>query len=224
MLELIECARQAQLSTSEGPDEHGRTRLFAAVLDEIDYGLLLVNDEAQALHVNHVARAELDAAHPLQLLDRSLRARASADAVPLHDALTSACRHGLRRMVTLGEGVQRVSLAVVPLPADTAAGHRRRPALILLGKRRVCEDLSIEAFARFVGLTPAETVVLKALCGGDRPAAIALRLGVALSTVRSQVGSIRAKAGASSVAVLMRQVAVLPPMVNALRTTRAGPA
>jgi DNA-binding CsgD family transcriptional regulator len=194
------------------------------MLDEIDYGMLLVNDEAQTLHVNHVARAELDAEHPLQLLGRTLRARLSADVVPLYDALTSACRQGLRRMVTLGEGPQRVTVAVVPLPIDTATSCQGRPALLMLGKRRMCEDLSVEAYARFVGLTPAETVVLKALCVGDRPAEIAMRHGVALSTVRSQVGAIRAKAGASSIGALVRQVAVLPPIVSALRGNGGDPA
>jgi DNA-binding CsgD family transcriptional regulator len=40
---------------------------------------------------------------------------------------------------------------------------------------------------------------------------------VAVSTVRTQIGSIRAKAGAGSISELVRQVAVLPPLVGALR-------
>ena len=43
---------------------------LAATLDEIDYGMLLLTDETQVMHINHSARAELDAAHPLQLLGR----------------------------------------------------------------------------------------------------------------------------------------------------------
>ena len=41
--------------------------------------------------------------------------------------------------------------------------------------------------------------------------------GVALSTVRTQINSIRAKTGAASIRALVRQVAVLPPLVSALR-------
>lgn len=220
MLELTSQAPREQ----QDADALSRIRLFAAALDEIDYGLLLVNDEAHALHVNHVARAELDTSHPLQLLGHRLRARASADVVPLFDALVSACRHGLRRMVTLGDDTQRVTVAVVPLPEDAATNGHGRAALLLLGKRHVCQDLSVEAFARSMGLTPAETVVLKALCSGDRPGEIALRHGVSLSTVRTQVGSIRAKAGAPSIGALVRQVAILPPMVNVLRGIGGVPA
>lgn len=41
--------------------------------------------------------------------------------------------------------------------------------------------------------------------------------GVALSTVRTQVSSIRAKTGTENISSLVRMVAMLPPMVSALR-------
>jgi DNA-binding CsgD family transcriptional regulator len=59
--------------------------------------------------------------------------------------------------------------------------------------------------------------VLAALCDGTPPRQIASALGVALSTIRSQLGAIRAKTGAASIRTLVRQVAVLPPLVGALR-------
>ena len=63
--------------------------------------------------------------------------------------------------------------------------------------------------------------MLAALCAGQRPSEIAAALCVALSTVRTQIGSIRAKTGAESIRALVRQVAVLPPLVSALRGTTA---
>jgi DNA-binding CsgD family transcriptional regulator len=196
--------------------------LLVAMLDEIDYGMLLVADDLHLLHANHVARAELDAEHPLQVLGRELRARQPHDVAPLHGALTDACRRRLRRLVTLGDGRQRVCLAVVPIPAPGDATPTS--ALVMLGKRQVCQDLSVEAFARAHALTPAETQVLKALCSGARPGEIALQHSVALSTVRSQVGSIRAKTGAETIGALVRTVALLPPMVGALRRSLAAAA
>jgi DNA-binding CsgD family transcriptional regulator len=191
------------------------TGLLAAMLDEIDYGMLLVADGLHLLHANHVARAELDAEHPLQVLGQELRARQPHDVAPLHGALTDACRRRLRRLVTLGDGSQRVCLAVVPIPAP--GDGTPTSALVMLGKRQVCQQLSVEAFARAHALTPVETLVLKALCSGARPGEIALQHSVALSTVRSQVGSIRAKTGAETIGALVRMVALLPPMVGALR-------
>ena len=81
----------------------------------------------------------------------------------------------------------------------------------------MCQELSAQWFARHHGLTLAETHVLEALCTGARPAEVAATKGVALSTVRSHISSLRAKTGAPSIRDLVRQVAVLPPLVSALK-------
>lgn len=194
------------------------------ILDEIDYGMLLASTDAQVAYMNHAARVELDELHPLQLLGRTLRARLPVDVAPLYDALAAAQR-GLRKLVTLGEGLHRVSVSVVPLPAPGSDALAARPlTLLVLGKRQLCGPLAVQGFARSVGLTPAETRVLELLCAGVRPTDIAGQVGVAVSTVRTQIGSVRAKTGAASIRDLVRQVAVLPPLVGALRSApAAGP-
>lgn len=202
-----------------GPERRGATRADAAswltrMLDEIDYGMLLVGPEGQVSYLNHAARIELDGNHPLQLLGSGLRTKRTQDVATLFDALAAAQR-GLRKLVTLGEGEHRVSVSVVPLPGAGPEGSAG--TLLVLGKRQVCEQLSVQGFARSVSLTPAETRVLEQLCGGVKPTEIATRGGVAISTVRAQIGSIRQKTGAGSIRELVRQVAVLPPLVGALR-------
>jgi DNA-binding CsgD family transcriptional regulator len=190
-------------------------RWFAATLDEIDYGMLLLSDEVRVMHVNHAARTELDAAHPLQLLGRELRARRPQDVLPLADALHAAARRGLRKLLALGDGAHRISVSVVPLSRpDDADGP---VTLLMLGKRRVCEVLSAQGFAKSHGLTAAEARVLTALCRGTPPLAIAAEVGVAISTVRTQIGNIRLKTGATSIRALVQQVAALPPLMGVLR-------
>ena len=188
------------------------------MLDEIDYGMLLVSADAQVLFLNHAARMELDGQHPLQLLGHSLRAHRPQDVAPLYDALAYAQR-GLRKLVTLGAAEHRVSVSVVPLPGgNSQRSEELRPTtLLVLGKRQVCEQLSVQGYARSMHLTPAETRVLELLCSGVRPTQIAQQQNVAVSTVRTQIGSIRAKTGAASISDLVRQVAVLPPLVGVLR-------
>ena len=133
----------------------------------------------------------------------------------------------------LGAGAHRVSISVVPLPAgsyganaahgsSSHGGHPRhedlRPTtLLVLGKRQVCEQLSVQGYARSMRLTPAETQVLELLCAGVRPTQIARLQHVAVSTVRTQLGAIRNKTGAASISDLVRQVAVLPPLLTVLR-------
>lgn len=193
-------------------------RCMAHMLDEIDYGMLLVDADAQVLYLNHAARRELDSDHPLQLAGNVLVAPNAGDATTLQDALAEAQR-GKRRLMTLGSGEQFVGISVVPLSEPEA---RQGATLLVLGKRSVCEQLSVQGYARAVALTPAETRVLELLCGGVQPTVIASRQGVAVSTVRTQIGSIRAKTGANSIRELVRQVAVLPPLVGALRSSAAA--
>jgi DNA-binding CsgD family transcriptional regulator len=86
-----------------------------------------------------------------------------------------------------------------------------------MGKRQMCGGLGVHWFARNHGLTLAETRVLEALSEGLQPSEIATRHGVGISTIRSQIGSIRSKTHSDSIGALVRQVAVLPPLVGALR-------
>jgi DNA-binding CsgD family transcriptional regulator len=191
---------------------------MAATLDELDYGVLLLHGDAQVLHVNHAARSELDEDHPLQLLDGRLRVRRSLDGAALTDALDNAAARGLRKLLTLGKDAHRVSVSVVPLASHAETGSAGDPVvLVILGKRQVCEVLSVQGFARSHGLSAAEARVLTLLCHGTPPTAIAAQVGVRISTVRSQIGNIRIKTGAASIRALVRQVAVLPPLMGVLR-------
>ena len=213
--------RHTQAGSYSGPERRaaalGGPHWLAATLDELDYGVLLLHGDAQILHANHAARSELDEHHPLQLLGHQLRVRRALDVAPLHDALCGAAVRGLRKLLTLGDGAHRVSVSVVPLPSHGEQGRRDPVVLVILGKRQVCEVLSVQGFARGHGLSAAESRVLALLCHGTPPAEIAAQSGVAISTVRTQIGNIRIKTGAGSIRALVRQVAVLPPLMGVLR-------
>jgi DNA-binding CsgD family transcriptional regulator len=183
------------------------------VMDEIDYGVLIVVDLNEVVYLNHAARVEIDAGHPLQLLGRELRAQQAHDVARVHDALAGAMR-GLRKLVTLGEPGARVGISVVPLGL---LDDGSRATLVMLGKRQMCEPLSLQWFARSHALTPAESRVLQGLCDGLEPREVAVKAKVGLATVRTQIGNIRAKTGADSIRQLVHQVAVLPPMLSTLR-------
>ncbi|WP_395701101.1 helix-turn-helix transcriptional regulator [Aquabacterium sp.] len=195
-------------------------RRMAQMVDEVDYGMLLLSDESRVTHANRAARRDLDDTHPLLLAGGELRGRQPHDAVLLRDALAGACQRGLRRLLKLGEGEQRVTVAVVPLPA--LPGDAQHGVVVVLGKRRMCEELTVDWFARAHSLTMAETAVVKGLCADLTPQQIAQRQGVGLATIRTQIGSIRAKTGSASIRALVRQVAMLPPLVSALHGLGGG--
>lgn len=217
---LLDSASTACLSY-HGPERRTASslgwQLFANALNEIDYGVLLLDEDGRLLHANRVANYELDESHPLQLRGADLRARAPEDVEPLRAALHDALRRGLRRLLTLGQKQQRpVGVSVVPLPR--LGSEERGATLVILGRRQVGAALAVQGFARIYGLTCGETRVLVGLSQGDQPAEIARVHGVAISTVRTQIGSIRQKTGAPSIRGLLRQVAALPPLMGVLRS------
>jgi DNA-binding CsgD family transcriptional regulator len=185
-----------------------------AVLDLLDYGILLLDADARAVHVNGAASNLLGQATVLRLQDGRVDPARPEDSPAWRDALHAAARRGLRSLLALGASVRR-AVSVIPLPSREKGG--RATILVVAGRHSLCEVLSAQWFARHNELTHTEAEVLQMLCEGLRPSDIAARQDVAISTVRTQIGSIRLKTGASSIGALLRQIALLPPMTHALQ-------
>lgn len=184
---------------------------LARALDVMDYGVLLVLGDCHLVHANQVAHKEFDDLHPLQLFGRELRARRPQDVAPLRLAIGNACDKGLQRLLSIGgDDTERTVLSIVPMPMLGPGGEAG--AMLVFAKRRDGADLTTEAFARAHGLTTAEVRVLKQLCEGRRASEIARAQGVALCTVRTQIGSLREKTGSSCIGDLVQRVSRLPPM------------
>jgi DNA-binding CsgD family transcriptional regulator len=216
----VAAARPRYLAAANDTGATEWARCLALTLDEVGYGMLLVDAYGALRHMNHAARDQLDTEHPLQVSEGRLLARDRAEAVLLKEALAAAAARGTRDMLLLGEGAARISMTVLPLGAEALEGA---PAtLLLLGRRHVSDNLSVQFFARCRGLTPTETRVLELLCGGMQPVQIALLQGVRISTIRTQIGGIREKTGARSIRDVINMVSLLPPMVPSLRPGFAG--
>ncbi len=214
-------ALEAELSYA-GPERRrapgsALSRLLAAVLDEVDYGLVLLGADGVLIHANHAARSELSGRHPLELSTRRLRGRTAAIQRTLQAALQEAHGPGRRSLLQLGDESERSGVSIVALPAALSTAHAGHAVLITLQRRGFAEKLSVGAYARSHGLSSREEEVLGGLCDGLRPAAIAEKLGISLATVRSHVHHLKQKTGSASVVELLKTVAVLPPMVTGLK-------
>ncbi len=208
MSELNPVASSARAHTVSGRELGLLGGLLANALDEVDYGIALIDADGLLMHMNRRARGILQANGPLCIVDGRLRTRDSAAMSPLLEALRASAGRGLRRLLSYASDDLRQIAALVPVQSGTA--------VLLLGRAKVCEDLSLQWFARSHELTNAETRVLAALGSGAAPAEIARAQGVKLSTVRTQIGAIRDKTGASSIIALVRLVASLPPIMGVL--------
>ena len=202
----------------------GLAKLLASVLDEVDYGLVLMAADGHVVHANHAARVELAGAKSLQLVGRRLIGRSTSDQRALDEALAGARDGGKRRMLAfapanaLTEG-KSCDLSIVPLPAPLSANHSGHAVLIALPRSRIAETLSVDAYARELGLTRREQEVLAGLCEGLRVKEIAVRLEIGEETVRSHVKRLKAKTGCTGIVDIVNQLSRLPPMVGALRIT-----
>jgi DNA-binding CsgD family transcriptional regulator len=199
-------------------------RLLMLALDELDYGLILLARTGRLQFANRSALHKCIPGSGLQLVNDHLQALDERADQQLKRALDGAAT-GRRSMVNLKAGQGMVSIAVVPMGRDSGSGVaddsgacavNEPSALVVFGRRQVCEPLSVEFFAREHGMTLAETAVLRELSQGVTPADIASRSGVALSTVRTHISSLRMKTGARTIGQVMHMLTVLPPIVPVL--------
>ncbi|MDI4634426.1 helix-turn-helix transcriptional regulator [Pelomonas sp. V22] len=184
--------------------------LAGAILDEIDYPVLLVDEELHLQHGNRIARSLLVRRESLMLEAGQLQLRSETQQLQLRRAVDAAVQRGRRSLIAPRGEPGQPSLAVLP------AGPGSKLALVMLAKPALCQGLTLQAYAREHGLTEGEREVLGSLCAGHSPEEIAQQRKVALSTVRTQIGAIRAKTGARDIGALVRSMAVLPPLVHAL--------
>lgn len=202
-----------------GQDGLGQA-LLLRVLDEVDYGLLVIDAQGRIRHANHLARHELSTGRLIMSHTRALLGRTTDLSAQIQTALEQALR-GQRRLVLLKQGEQELSLAFVPLshPLEFDAPT----VLVLLSRQNACENLALRMYARSQNLSPSEEAVLLALCRGLSIPDIAKEHRVAESTVRSQIKALREKTGCSSIRSMMQRVHSLPPVVPALRVISPMP-
>lgn len=195
-------------------------QLAVALFDEIECGLI-VCDEQGAIHfANQAAQQEMSSQRLLQRLGDRLR-RASGCGGELDTALRLAAQRGRRSLVRITQGADQLMVSVLPFQLSGAESHE---VLVVLGRRQPCSELGLEMLAGSYGLTLAERRVLGGLVRQATPREIASAHAVKLSTVRTQISSIRAKFGTRSIEGLLLRAAQVPPVASALRLAGVCPA
>ena len=221
--------------------------LLQAVLNQVDYGLAVVDAKthrlifanAQALSALHADGA---LANGLCIKHGQLQAREPHHAEALSTALAKTITR-VRGLLRLGGSSSELSVAVMPLAgfvATAAASYavacadedeydyvddpapQPHLALLVFAKQQMCDTTMVTLFARESGLTSAEGQVLAQVCKGLRPAQIATHQGVQVSTVRTQLRAIRHKTASDSMRELVRKVSSLPPVARYMPSFQGG--
>ena len=121
----------------------GRWRWLAAALDELDYGIVLVFDGLNVVHINDAARIELDDKHPLQLQGDELRRSSRATWLPPRGGDRCVGPRDAPSPVPSARTRSAPAWSIIPPRGGGhgAAGRARRPR-----QGTVCESLSVQGF------------------------------------------------------------------------------
>lgn len=184
------------------------TGLARVVLEEMDVPVIVVRPNLRVEMCNRAGLQQLLQRELLTLHEGTVQVLADVGSTTaLRQAIDEASRLGHQALVVMhGNGDRELSIGVVPVAGVPSL------VLLLLGRSKVCPELSLASYSRAVGLTPAEEDVLRDLCDGASPDEIASIRGVKLSTVRTQIGSLRTKTGTSDLRDLTRKLAKLPSL------------
>lgn len=194
--------------------------LLMRALDEVDYALMLFRRDQTFWHGNHLARAMLGRGDRLFLEQGRLQARAPAHQQALHTGFARATQ-GIRCLLDI-PAIQGASsdsaVALVPMGHPAEWPNQAVPVLLIACRPALCAPLSLRFFAQAHGLTRTEEGVLADLVQGREVEDIAHQRQMAVSTARSHVKQLRLKTRSTSMRELLNKVAVLPPVVSAVRT------
>lgn len=190
--------------------------MLRCIIEHVDYGLALISIGTRRLrlansHALLAMSADSEHSSGLSVVAGQVCALTPAGERALERSLTLA-RTGVRDLLNANKAGSRTSVAVVPLAGPEDDGH----ALLIFAKPRLCDASTLALFARSCDLTAAESNVLAAVCEGKRPHEVAEQHGVQVSTVRSQLLSIRQKTRSGSIRELVQTVSLLPPMARHL--------
>lgn len=194
-------------SMVEGLGQHS---LLAGLIEQIDYGVLLLWPDGRLVLANAIGQGRIDGSGTLIVRNSKVDASTAAEHKRWARALADTAI-GIRSLVLLDSNRKPEAWAVCPLEAPWQ-GRLSGFALAISSRPRGCEPLSVQNFGRQTNLTTMETRVLELLLQGRSAAQIASELSVKVSTTRSHIKALLGKTGSASLRNLLLQVSCLPPV------------
>lgn len=193
-----------------------RANRLVAALDALSAGVWLVDHNCRVLHANGAAEALLSRqGGPLRILEGRLTATSLADAQRLNHAIRQAVTGDLsgntteetmaENTIALGDAAfgEALIATVVPLHKSTLPAS----VAVFVQGPATAPATRLQAFGTLHGLTPAELRCLNEIFLGRNVPEAATALGVAQSTLRSQLSNIFEKTATTSQTELTRFVA-----------------
>ncbi|TCS92333.1 DNA-binding CsgD family transcriptional regulator [Pseudofulvimonas gallinarii] len=181
--------------------------LYRSGLDELDFGVLLLDPALRVHYANPAARRLLDENRAKPILS-----------LPRNDALAHLLREAggegaQPRVLVLETHGRRLLAMTAPMPVQRPAWSPSRPdTMLLLTDQDDTPATLLDFLAQGFGLSRAEARLLPGIYRGQPLGEIADALGIKPSTARSQLSSILARTGCQRQQDLLRLLGKLPPL------------
>jgi len=180
--------------------------LADGVIDGLDCGVLIVDQNGRILFLNRLAKAILDRADGLASRAGTLRVKSGGDRRLVWAMAIAASRRdaGFDAFEVARSDGASYRIAVSPWSFLGSSC-----ALITIDDPKADQSPAADLAARLYGLTSAETAVLKALLKGLSPEEAAEQRAVSLATVRTQVQHLLRKTDTRRISEMLVLVARL---------------
>lgn len=189
-----------------------QVNLTSTAVEAVAPALLLLNQAGGVMYANQAARAVLDRQDGLCLRDGRLSASRVKEEAAVQGFLKAETTESGTLQIARSSGLPPLTLLRLPVADEEPGTPDARQARLAIVIQNPGAALSpdMEAFAQAYGLSPAEKRLATELVAGYLPKEAASRLGVSLSTVRTQMASVYAKTGVRREPELIRLVMSMP--------------
>jgi DNA-binding CsgD family transcriptional regulator len=185
----------------------------SGVLDQLTLGVVLFNRAGMSLWQNRRAREILAHSNALHISSHRFTGRTPADTRALRELVKSAVSHGSQGILALPrcERLRPLLLTAISLTSDAAtdASDQFASGVVFISDPERTDNPTIDSLRHAFGLTYREAEMTIAIAHGQGLKAAAAKMGVAITTARSQLQQAFAKTGTNHQAELAALVRTL---------------
>jgi DNA-binding CsgD family transcriptional regulator len=193
---------------------------FAAAIDALSAGVILLDEKMSAVYVNPLARDMLANQDFIYIRNGELTLSQTVPNELLRKGVSQAAskesdidRRSIAIPIRRGDNSPTV-VQVLPLNAGALRPHVAQSAVaaVFISRAADAPQIPADTLSILYNFTPAETRVVELIVSGKAPADIADHLGISLATVRTHLARVFEKTGCSRQAELVAMVSkiVLP--------------
>ena len=184
-------------------------RAYARAIDQLAFGVIILNDRGHVVRVNETARGLLDSSGLLTVAGNCLRPTNPGDEGRLSPAIKAALGGSAPRepLKLTGRNPDRsLYLLIKPIQDAADTDGATSGVAIFLSSGKLERSVAIDTCASLYGLSKAEVALLTELVDGASILSASLALGISEHTARAQLRSIFSKTDTHRQAELFRLV------------------